>query len=241
MNNRPLLLDLFCGAGGASVGYYRAGFDVIGIDLHPMPSYPYDFIQANALEFLDDLIKSGPVDAVTAFHASPPCQLFTPLAALPNASNNAENLIEPTRKRLRKLGKPYVLENVVQAPLISPVMLCGQSFGLKLYRHRNFETDWLLPAMPHEKHRELCMKAGYLPTAERPYMSIHGRNGYNSKAWVSKAAEYMGMPWASDDLNGVCEAIPPAYTEYIGKHLMTAMKSEAGLTCPAHRKGHDPE
>lgn len=222
--NRPRLLDLFCGAGGAGMGYHRAGFEVVGVDINPQPNYPFSFHLADALEFAADFATN--FDAV---HASPPCQAFTPLSALPGVGvkNPAVDLVAPTRGALVASGLPYVIENVVQAPLILPVTLCGTMFDLKIYRHRNFEANWTIARPVHVKHEKLCMRAGYLPTDERPFMSIHGRNGHNSKAWVRTAAEFMGMPWASADLNGVCEAIPPAYTEYIGRQLIQQLEAVA--------------
>lgn len=217
------LLDLYCGAGGAGVGYMRAGFDVVGVDINSSKSCPpFRVVIADALDVLSDRNFMVQFDAV---HASPPCQAFTPLSALPHAGikNPPVDLIEPTRKLLQAAGLPWIMENVIQAPLHNPVRLCGTMFGLRLYRHRNFESSFDLVEPVHPKHTSLCMRAGYLPTEERPFMSIHGRNGHNSKAWVSKAAEYMEMPWASTDLNGVCEAIPPAYTEFIGGQLLSVL------------------
>jgi DNA (cytosine-5)-methyltransferase 1 len=218
---KPRLLDLFCGAGGAGMGYHRAGFDVVGVDIEPQPRYPFEFHQADALTF--------PLDGFDVVHASPPCQAWSPLAALPNAGKRRPpvELIEPTRTRLETSGLPYIIENVSAAPLASAadlfgangVMLCGTMFGLRVYRHRKFETRFAVVQPAHRRHVELCMRAGYLPTAERPFMSIHGRGGHNSKAWVQAAAEHLGAPWMGGDLDATCEAIPPAYTQFIGEQL----------------------
>lgn len=212
------LLDLCCGIGGGSAGYADAGWEVVGVDLDPQPKYPFEFHQADALTF--------PLDGFDAVHASAPCQWATPLKAFQSAERQAsyQNLVDPIRFRLKRSGLPYVLENVPQAKLKNPVRLCGARFGLALYRHRDFETNWWLAQPKHRRHVERCIRAGYLPTAEAPFMSIHGRNGHNSRAWVRTAAEYMGMPWAADDLNGVCEAIPPAYTRYIGLQLLARIE-----------------
>ena len=222
------LLDLYCSRGGASKGYADAGFEVIGVDIEPQPNYPFDFIEADALAFLDALIMDGKTGFFDVYAGSPPCQAHTPLHALQSEKAKASyvDLIDPTRRRLKAIGAPYVIENVVQAPLENPVTLCANTFGLKLYRHRNFETNWPLSGRTHIKHVERCQRAGYMPTSERPFMSIHGRNGHNSKAWVAKAAEYMQVPWMAGDLNGVCEAIPPAYTSFIGVQLMEYLNSE---------------
>lgn len=142
---KPRLLDLFCGAGGAGEGYRSAGFDVTGVDNRPMPRNPHNFIQADALEYLRD--HGHEFDAI---HASPPCQAHSSLKSMPNAKHHV-SLIEPVRELLKATGKPYVIENVVGAPLIHPVMLCGTMFGLgvraaraELRRHRLFETSWFM-------------------------------------------------------------------------------------------------
>jgi len=221
MRNQPRLLDLFCGGGGASYGYYLAGFEVVGVDINPQPYYPFEFYQADAMDF--------PLDGFDAIHASPPCQAFTPLSVLPGAGVKRPpvDLVAPTREKLSKSGALYVIENVPQAPLVSPTLLCGTMFGLSIYRHRMFESNYPLSPLKHPEHKALCMRAGYLPTPERPFMSIHGRGGHNSKAWVEKAAEYMGVPWLSLSHDAVCEAIPPAYTEFVGHQLMDSLRVAA--------------
>jgi DNA (cytosine-5)-methyltransferase 1 len=214
---RPLLLDLFCGAGGAAMGYHRAGFDVVGVDINPQPQYPFRFLQRDALEVL----AGKPAQYMKLVHASPPCQAYSNL----NAYNHADypDLIGTVRDLLRMQGFPYVIENVPQAPLIQPVVLCGKSFGLKLYRHRGFEVGGfrIEPAVEYP-HRELCARNGYLPTPERPFMSIHG--GKHSRAWLEAAKAVMDVPWMTT-IREVCEAIPPAYTEYIGKQLLAALEA----------------
>lgn len=233
---RPRLLDLFCGAGGAGMGYHRAGFDVVGVDIEPQPDYPFEFHQADALVFLTE--HAGEFDAL---HGSPPCQAFTPLSALPHAGrrNPVVDLVKPTRDAFIRAGLPWAIENVVQAPIAHEsdlfgshgVILCGTMFDLTIYRHRKFETSFTVPQPPHPLHRHLAMRAGYLPTEERPFMSIHGRNGHNSRAWVVAAAAAMGTPWMTS-LNPVCEAIPPAYTEFVGRRLLDAL-SRFGNDGPA--------
>lgn len=126
------LLDLFCGAGGAAMGYYRAGFEVVGVDIKPQPNFPFEFHQANALDF--------PVDGFDIIHASPPCQAHTCLNVMWNAKKHAD-FVEPTREKLKASGLPYIIENVPGAPLIDPIKLCGSMFGLgagpyDLRRHR---------------------------------------------------------------------------------------------------------
>lgn len=117
------LLDLFCGAGGAGEGYRRAGFEVVGVDIKPQPKNPHRFIQGDALEYLAE--HGGEYDAI---HASPPCQAHCDLKHMWNAKDNPD-LIGPTRELLQKIGRPYIIENVEGAPLISPIILCGTMFG----------------------------------------------------------------------------------------------------------------
>lgn len=132
---KPRLLDLFCGAGGAGMGYHQAGFDVVGVDINPQPDYPFEFHQADAMEF--------PLDGFDAIHASPPCQVFTALKTMHNAGEHFD-LLTPMRARLKEWGGPYVIENVPGAPMQDHVTLCGSSFGLgvkkydrELRRHRH--------------------------------------------------------------------------------------------------------
>ena len=141
---RPRLLDLFCGAGGCSVGYNRAGFDVVGVDAAPMPRYPFEFHQGDALEYL-----TAHGHEFEAIHASPPCQFYSNLRHMPNAKKTHLDLVAPTRAALVTTDKPDVIENVPGAPLLNPTMLCGTMFGLgtgeaDLRRHRLFETNWPL-------------------------------------------------------------------------------------------------
>src|SRR5262252_358856 len=139
---RPRLLDLFCGAGGAAMGYWRAGFDVTGVDVVPQPSYPFTFVQADALAY--------PLDGFDAVHASPPCQAYS--VATGNARRGDHvDLYEPVRRRLEASGLPWVIENVIGAPYRQGVVLCGSMFGLRVRRHRNFEASFLMlaPACDH--------------------------------------------------------------------------------------------
>jgi DNA (cytosine-5)-methyltransferase 1 len=220
------LLDLYSCAGGAHRGYEQAGFDVTGVDIDPQPNYPGEFIQADALEILRDREFMALFSAV---HASPPCQHYSNL----NAYNHKDypDLIAPTRELILETGLPYVIENVEAAAseLKNPVTLCGLMFGLRVRRHRLFETNWNLTAPAHPEHVELCTRNGYLPTPERPFMTITG--GKHSRAWQNAACDAMDMPWIKVPAGGdtqlgireVCEAIPPAYTEYIGWQLADAL------------------
>lgn len=143
---RPRLLDLFCGAGGAAVGYHRAGFDVVGVDIKPMPRYPFEFVQADAMTY--------PLDGFDAIHASPPCQDWSQMVRCYHAPEHGTgHLLLDTLARLRAQSLPWVIENVVGAPLPSALVLCGASFGLgaggfDLNRHRRFETSFAMLAPP---------------------------------------------------------------------------------------------
>lgn len=219
--NGLTVLDTYCCAGGMAMGYWLAGFDVVGVDIDPQSNYPFTFVQGDAVEYIR--AHGHEFDLI---HGSPPCQDYSNL----NAYNHKDypRLIEPTRDAMIATGKPYVIENVevAGAELVDPVTLCGPMFGLKVYRHRVFETDWDLTAPEHPAHMERCTRNGYLPTPEKPFMSIHG--GKHSRAWQRAAADAMGMPWIKvpEDarmdriqlgIREVCEAIPPAYAQWIGE------------------------
>lgn len=209
---KPKLLDLFCCQGGAGTGYANAGFEVVGVDISPQPRYPFEFHQADAIEYAR---AHGPkFDAV---HASPPCQAHTNAQKL--MGNTHPDLIAPTREALWELGKPFMIENVPGAPLVEPVELCGEMFGLETYRHRLFETNWELTAPPHPTHVARTTKMGR-PPKPGEYMHIVG-----NFSGVDRGRNVMGMPWANRD--GLREAIPPAYTEHIGRQLIDYLGAHA--------------
>lgn len=203
--NRPRLLDLFCCQGGASAGYVAAGFDVVGVDINPQPHYPYPFYQGGALSYL---MNHG--HEFDALHASPPCQAFTLCQRI--QGNEHPDWITPTREAFIETGKPWIIENVEGAPLIDPVMLCGEMFGLRTYRHRLFESNLPLTAPDHPEHARRTTKMGR-PVADGENMHIVG-----NFTGVDLARQIMEMPWASRD--GLREAIPPAYTEFLGAQLL---------------------
>lgn len=205
----PRLLDLFCCQGGAGMGYSRAGFEVVGVDIDPQPRYPFEFHQADALEYL---VQHG--HEFDAIHASPPCQAHTRAQKIMKREH--PDLIEPTRALLVELGKPYVIENVEGAPLIDPITLCGEFFGLMTYRHRLFESNVPISVPVHLEHRARTAKMGR-PVGHGEYMHIVG-----NFSGVDMARNVMRMPWANRD--GLREAIPPAYTEWIGHDIMAALQ-----------------
>lgn len=202
---KPKLLDLFCCQGGAGMGYHRAGFNVIGVDLFPQPRYPFPFHQRDAVEFLR--IHGKRFDAV---HASPPCQAFTNAQKL--MGNEHPDFITPIREVLHDLGLPFVIENVPGAPLDDPFELCGAMFGLGTYRHRLFETNWDVEVPEHPKHEARTTKMGRRPIDGEMMHVVGNFSG------VAKAKEAMGIDWMNRD--GLRESIPPAYTEYIGQQLV---------------------
>lgn len=208
--SRPRLLDLFCGAGGAAMGYHRAGFEVVGVDIAPQPHYPFAFIQADALMWW--------IGGFDAIHASPPCQAYSWSARRWNVER--ADLLDDTRERLRMAGVPFVIENVPGAPLLEPAVLCGRMFGLPLIRHRLFETNWQLWPLPgHPRHVGLIGKGQAVTVAGHGGDNVRGNGGRAAK----RAA--MGIDWMTDvELN---EAIPPAYTEWIGRQLIAALASAA--------------
>ena len=209
---RPRLLDLFCGAGGAAMGYYRAGFDVVGVDIKPQKRYPFEFVQADALEYV--AAHGRGFDAV---HASPPCQAYT---RAQNAAKNAHahpDLIAPVRDALMCIGKPYMIENVIGAPLINTSILCGLSFGLKVRRHRLFETNFLVLVSPCQCHKQDYFVIFGHEVRCRRHGSKAGR-----KNRISEGRAAMGIDWMTRA--ELSEAIPPAYTEFIGRQLMSIIQ-----------------
>ena len=209
------LLDLFCGAGGCAVGYHRAGFEIVGVDINPQPRYPFEFHQDGALSFLEE--HGHEFDAI---HASPPCQAYTTARHIHQSKRKHPDLVSETRKLLERTGKPWVIENVMGAPVqAGPACLCGLMFGLKVLRHRLFETSFLLMTPPHPMHPKGNLtnsKNGY-STGETGFVCVAGNN------FVREAgAKAMGIDWMKTR-HEIAQAIPPAYTEFIGKQLMAAL------------------
>ncbi len=218
--SNPRLLDLFCGAGGASVGYARAGFDVVGVDLAEQPNYPFQAIQANALKLLElPAHYYGGWWKFDAIHASPPCQHFTKYRNnVKDITERYEDLIEPVRDLLEATGLPYVIENVEGAPLNDPVMLCGSMFDLDVRRHRLFETNWALepPAWPC-RHKIWSRRYKAATGRKKDSRFTIEVGSWDEPIERQKAA--MGVDWKIETRE-LSEAIPPAYTEFIGQQLM---------------------
>jgi DNA (cytosine-5)-methyltransferase 1 len=238
--NKPRLLDLFCGAGGAAMGYSRAGFEVVGVDLHPQKRYPFEFHQGDALEFLAE--HGGPFDAI---HASPPCQAHSCLRHMPNTRKDHPHMIEPTRAALLAIARPYVIENVVGAPLIDPLLLCGTMFGLvmgdgELRRHRLFESSIPLctpGCCQHTASRTIGVY-GNSGGRRRYTVVITGHSGeHSNRDWtprvsVTQAREAMGIDWMT--FAELAQAIPPAYTEFIGRQLLDHVYHDCRTPYGAH-------
>jgi DNA (cytosine-5)-methyltransferase 1 len=203
--SKPRLLDAFCGAGGASVGYARAGFEVVGVDIAPQRNYPFEFHQADALEYI--AAHGHEFDAI---HASPECEGYSHLTPKKYRANHPLQ-IGDVRALLQQAGKPYVIENVSNArhELHNPLMLCGSMFGLKIWRHRFFEVEppiLLAPASCYHNFRPI------------PVNSSSGQRTANT----AECREGLDMPWASRD--EIRKAIPPAYTAFLGAWLMAYVR-----------------
>lgn len=231
---RPVALDLFCCAGGASMGLHRAGFDVVGVDIVPRKRYPFRFVQADALRPPFDL------SSFDFIWASPPCQAHTSMKTMHNAKIHAD-LIPPTRAMLKASGVPYVIENVVGAPLESYFQLCGTSFGLgiedaDLQRHRWFETSWpilFVPQCQHGARSTIGVYGGHVRNRKRRTIGIYGEGCRDSRRKLDRGvADFtieqgkaaMGIDWMTT--SELSQAIPPAYGEFIGREALLHIQSK---------------
>lgn len=203
------------------MGYYRAGFDVVGVDIRPMPRYPFEFVQGDALEYARE--HGAKFDAI---HASPPCQAYSRLKSL--HAKRYVDLVSITRDTLAKIGRPYVIENVVGAPLENPLMLCGTMFGLRVIRHRLFESNpqiYFSPMSCCHNGRASGNKSFKRETGKHrtprlkdfEFLTITGHDFIVSEARIA-----LGIDWMSQ--KELSQAIPPAYTEYIGNYLLRAIQ-----------------
>lgn len=211
------LLDLFCGAGGCSVGYMRAGFDVVGVDINPQPHYPFAFFRADALAVLR---RPDVLADFVVVHASPPCQAWSAYRRRPGVNKEVADLIGPVRRMLEAhFEGVWVIENVPGAPLVDPVQLCGSSFGLYVQRHRLFESNVALSAPPC---RHLTTPA-FPPASNRRTPRATVEVGpYRVPKALSAAA--MGISWMTGD--EMTQAIPPAYTEHLGAQLIERIRAD---------------
>jgi DNA (cytosine-5)-methyltransferase 1 len=217
------LLDLFCGAGGAAMGYHQAGFDdITGVDIKPQKRYPFNFVQADALEYLAE--HSCEYDVI---HASPPCQAYS-VASIVHRNNGKEypKLIDPVRESLEKSGAYWIIENVKGAPLVKPVMLCGLMFNIKVFRHRYFETNFFMLEMVHPPHKGKKIGEGYFSIAGGAgrWKSWGVAHKNISKGTVAEWRDAMEIQWMTRD--ELKQAIPPAYTKWIGTQLMEIIRNE---------------
>lgn len=206
------VLDTYCCQGGAAKGYQNSGFHVTGVDINNQPRYCGDeFHQGDAIQFI--LEHGHEYDFI---HASPPCQRYSNAQKI--QQNEHPDLVGPTRDALNEVGVPWVIENVLGAPLIDPIHLCGCMFpGLNVYRERIFEFG-LWPGVPQLEHNQQIHDSEPLVKMGRPPKPGHRMHVVGNFSGAAEARVAMGMPWASRD--GLREAIPPAYTRYIGKHVM---------------------
>ena len=204
------LLDLFCGAGGAAMGYHRAGFtDIVGVDIKPQKRYPFEFVLGDALEYCAE--HGHEFDMI---HASPPCQAYSAMSHLSNGKHPA--LIEQTRNMINE--NIYVIENVPGSPLRDHVILCGSMFDLRLRRHRLFECSpsVLFPPAPCN-HNLTAPRSGRKPN-DKQFYSVVGHFSDIAGARIAMAIDWM----TRDEL---AQAIPPAYTEYIGGQMLKHMEA----------------
>ena len=204
------LLDLFCGGGGASVGYVRAGYEVTGVDIVKKKNYPYTFIKADAMAILKDHAFLNQFDVI---HASPPCQQYTAAKHLRNAQGHTSSkpdLLAPVRDALITWGGTYVIENVEGAPM-GGVTLCGSTFGLKVRRHRKFESNKPLTTKPCD-HKNQGRPIGVYGS-----MNDEIPNGGKTASTLKEGQDAMGIDWLG--WSSLKESIPPAYSEYIGRQL----------------------
>ena len=224
--SRLRLLDLFCCAGGAGMGYHRAGFEVVGVDIDPQPNYPFEFHQADAIEVLESWDLFG----FDAIHASPVCHDWSPLASV-TGTNGTGALLLQTLDLLPSTGLPWIVENVTGAPLPTQsdlfgrhgAVLCGTMFGLKVIRHRLFEASFPLSTPTHGSHEgEFYAPAGHGdPNWKRRDANPH----LSGPGYADRCRDAMGMDWVNRD--ELAQAIPPAYTEWLGGLLMEHIQAVA--------------
>ncbi|MEW1997840.1 DNA methylase [Streptomyces coelicoflavus] len=226
---RPRLLDLFCCAGGAAMGYARAGFAVDGCDIADRPNYPFPRHHGDALAYLSHLIATGEIRRYAFVHASPPCQHGCALTVGTNASQGwgrtHVDLVAPTRDLLNRTGLPYVIEQPNgRAKIRKDLTLCGEMFGLGVIRHRNFELGgWTIEQPAHRPHRGRVRGYRHGHFYDGPYVAAYGNGG--GKPSIPELQAAMRIDW-TDAREELTEAIPPAYTEHIGAAFLATVTLE---------------
>jgi hypothetical protein len=224
--SRPRALDLFCCAGGAAKGYERAGFDVDGVDIAERPNYPFPYHRGDALTYLAHLIATGEIRRYAFVHASPPCQDKCSLTVGTNQSlgwgGTHVDLVAPTRDLLEQTGLPYVIEQPNgRARIRKDLTLCGEMFGLGVIRHRNFELGgWTIEQPSHVPHRGRVRGWRHGEYFDGPYVAAYGNGG--GKPSIPELQAAMGITW-TDVREELTEAIPPAYSEHIGRALLATV------------------
>lgn len=216
--SKPLALDLFCGAGGVSMGLYRAGFDVVGVDIQRQPHYPFPFVRGDALK---PPFRLSDFDLIWA---SPPCQAYTMMQGLNTRAKKKDHpkLIEPTRAMLQASGVPYIIENVVGAPLIDPILLCGSMFGLRVRRHRLFECSFFALRLACRHTFNVAPIAVYGDHPQQPGDKTYRVNRARTLAEGQEAMGIDWMPWKP-----LTQAIPPAFSEHLGRWALRHMERMA--------------
>jgi SAM-dependent methyltransferase len=221
-SRRPRVLDACCGVGGAAMGYHRAGFDVVGVDIAEQPNYPFTFVRADALEYVRE--HGANFDLI---HASWPCQHHTALTKGTNKGRTYPDLIPAGRAAMRSTGRPYVIENVPGSTVRRDVTLCGEMFALAVTRHRYFELEGFTIAPPaHVPHRGRTKGWRHGRYYDGPYFAVYGEGG--GKGSVPEWQSAMGIDW-TDVRREIAEAIPPAYTHWIGERFLTARHVQTAL------------
>jgi len=233
------ILDLFCGVGGAGMGYHRAGWDVVGVDIRFQPNYPFPFVQSDALRALRALYEGERLYTGTeyfeladfdAIHASPPCKLFTNMARMQDhvlrLFEPHQDWLTPTREHLETIGLPFVIENVVGAPMRKPILLCGSMFDetIRIRRHRLFEKNWPMARVPRCRHYRQSDVVGVYGDGGDWERTRPGGGG--RKVAGPEAAKALGIDWTEHQPE-LAQAIPPAYTELLGIQLAARLAVSA--------------
>lgn len=230
MTELPRILDMYCGDGGAAMGYHQAGFEVVGVDIRERHRFPFRYVQGSVLKLRPAWIRKN----FQAVHASPPCQAHTTLKSMHGEAGeyHHKDYLPETRELLEDLGLPYIIENVPGAPLIDPVQLCGSAFGLALRRHRLFEAGGGLElegsGCEHkwQNRHKVYNVASYRDGAGRRdhasgTIGVYGGGQGLGEGEVTLWKVAMGIDWMGKE--GLAQAIPPAYTRYLGKQVLAQL------------------